>query len=407
VLRPPLAAAVALALLAPAAAAQDPAAELADIVVEAATPQNSVISGQYPDVTAVVDEVVAAVPATPSAPPPAPPAAVEPAPAPPVPQQSPQQYHSETSDVTVTQQQPANVNVSIRVNSPGDDGPVVQVNGSSNVVVVHAPAKPDTAAPGRPAAPGARGDAPPAAGVPDDWEWVWTSACFGGAGQAAAAAAAAGAGPGWTWRWSCDEAGDPARAVADGIAGSVEDLVGGPVEDLVGGPVQDLVGGPVPTATAVVEALFGAGGPAAAAAPPARRGRAAPRERRAAPARALLPATPARAAAPLAPAAATLAAARTPGAAAARAAAAVGRAVQAQARSGGRGAPLLFPPGAGGPAAGVATGLGTASALALGAWIAVLMSAIVIVLPRLRPRRWSGPSRRPPQPPSSRRERPG
>ena len=47
------------------------------------------------------------------------------------------QYHSETpSNVSVTQTQPSNVNVSIRINSPGDDGPVVQINNAGGSAVV-------------------------------------------------------------------------------------------------------------------------------------------------------------------------------------------------------------------------------------------------------------------------------
>ena len=125
---------------------------LEDIAVEAAIPQNSVISEQYPDIATVVDEAVEAVPATPPAP---------------VPPQPPEQYHSETPDVSVTpQQQPSNVNVSIRINSPGDDGPVVQINGNDNVVdVVQAPAAPRAGRPERPPAQDPPEDGAPAAGV--------------------------------------------------------------------------------------------------------------------------------------------------------------------------------------------------------------------------------------------------
>jgi hypothetical protein len=104
---------------------------------------------------------------------------------------------------------------------------------------------------------------------------------------------------------------------------------------------------------------------------------------------------------------AATAAVRAPVAVAARAAGAVRHVVRTQARSGARRAPLLFPPGAGGLAAGPASGLGTAVSLALGAWLAVLIGACVLVIPRLWRRRWSGPSRQPPEPRASRLERPG
>ncbi len=281
--------------------------------------------------------------------------------------------------------------MSIRINSPGDDGPVVQINGNDNVVdVVQAPAKPRAGRPERPPAPDPPEDDAPAAGVPSDWEWVWTSACFGGAGQAAAAAAADD--PGWTWRWSCDEAEDQVGAVAEGVTDTVEDFIAGAA----------------PTLPAVAEALIDDDRPAAAAPRAPARPRAREGARRAAPVPARAPLPAAAPVAPLGrPLVAAVAAARAPAAVAAQAAGAVRHAVRAQARTGGRGAPLFFPPGAGGPVAGAASGLGTASALAFGAWIAVLMSAVVFVLPRLRPRRWSGQSRRPPRPRSSRLERPG
>ena len=195
------AAASALALFAPAAGAQVPSIELPPLPdvagINAAAP-DSAISGQYHEIAAAVEKALPPVPAAapvvapPAAPPPAPKPAAEYHPKAP-------QYHSEAvPDVSVTQTQPSNVNVSIRINSPGDDGPVVQVNGAGADVVTnvvnHITDAPD---PG-PADSGV-------SGLPDDWTWIWTSACFGGGASAPAGAAAASGGPQWDWQWSCDQ----------------------------------------------------------------------------------------------------------------------------------------------------------------------------------------------------------
>ncbi|HET8757229.1 MAG TPA: hypothetical protein VFM58_14515, partial [Solirubrobacteraceae bacterium] len=66
-----------------------------------------------------------------------------------------------------------------------------------------------------------------------------------------------------------------------------------------------------------------------------------------------------------------------------------------------------FLPGASGPSAGAATGLGAAFSLLLGAWTAVLVCALALVVPRMRRRRWSGPPWRLPPPRPARLERPG
>jgi hypothetical protein len=366
---------VALALgIAPAsAAAQDPAA-----LVEAAIPQDSAISEQYQRVQEVLDEAAAAVPAPPPAEPPEPEPVATEAPA-------PEQYHSE--NVSVTQEQPSNVNVSIRINSPGDDGPVVQINnaGGSAVVeqvqqVVQRPEPKPKPAP-EPAAP-VGGD------LPDTWEWVWTSACFGGGPSAGAASAGV---PGWSWRWSCeaprDEDDPPFMPAPDELLGPAGDVVGA---------AQQLVAAVAPP-------------PVTAPAAPAPRERA---DRRAAPSprastdgRAHGPPASGTGGGPGPPTLARplLAAATTTGAAKQ-----VRHAVRAAARARpGDPQDTIFPPGGDGPALGAATALGTVASLLLGIWIAVLVTACVLVIPRLRRRRWSGLAWRLTRLPSSRLERPG
>ena len=377
--RAALVAALALALGPASAAAQDPAA-----IVDAAIPHDSAISEQYQRVQEVLDQAAAVVPDTPIAPPaaesaPAPAPKPPAPPPPPEPPREPDQYHSESpSNVSVTQQQPSNVNVSIRINSPGDDGPVVQINnaGGSAVVeqteqVVDRPPTPEPALP-------AGGD------LPDTWEWVWTSACFGGAPTAGAAAAG---GPGWSWRWSCDaqDAGD--GNVTSGL-GAVPDGVVPDVGEMIAAAVPTFAAAPLTMADAPERAEQRRSRPprrssdaAGGAGPPPAAGGGAPLAR---------------------PPAAS---AHAPPAAAPRPRH-VARA-QARARPG-DGSASSSPTGGGdGPTLGASTALGSVAALLLGIWTAVLATACVLAVPRLRHRRWSGLTWRLPRLPSARLERPG
>ncbi len=102
--------------------------------------------------------------------------------------------------VATTPATPANVNVSVRVFSPGDNGPVVQ-----------------TVASGAPGAGPPSGATPAASAavaayvVPAVWNWTWSWTWTAGDGPACdspgAAAGPGSAGPGgtwnWTWNWSC------------------------------------------------------------------------------------------------------------------------------------------------------------------------------------------------------------
>jgi hypothetical protein len=353
-------AALAFAAWAPAAGAQDLPVDVPAVEI----PQSSAISEQYREVEEVVAEVVPPAPEPPAEPAPAPEPVPEPAPDP----APAEQYHSETPpSVSVTQNQPSNVNVSIRINSPGDDGPVVQINNAGGDAVVEQVVE---AVQQQPAAPSP--DPPPAA-LPETWEWVWTSACFAGAGRAAASV------PGWSWRWSCEDDEAPI-----GVPGVPDDW---PLADVPGMAEALAVGMPslpsvleptrerAPRARREVAGVRGGGSPGAA--PP-----------------------PVALARSLATATTTVAAAATePVRQAARAA--------VQARPGPADVSnLLFPPGEG-PVAGAPSALGGVASLLLGVWIAVLTTAIALVLPRIRRRRWSGPARRLTRGSSSRLERPG
>jgi hypothetical protein len=377
-------AAAATALLAPAAHAQVPSVELPAVPEVASMPANpptAAISPQYHDVEAIVREALQ--------PPPAPkPVAAPVAPAAPRPDPEPEyrpaakQYHSETpSDAPVTQSQPGNVNVSIRINSPGDDGPVTQINAAGGDVVSVV----------EPPAPGAGGSAPapaapPASTLPDNWTWVWTSACFGG-GAGAQPASAATAGPSWNWQWSCDD-GSPVSGLSlpdpDGPVLPSPVTGGDFVSPAVTMPPAELRATPQTRAKAQQERRE-------------RPDRSASRGQGSPPPPATLPAA-GRLAAPPRPARAS----PVEPAPAARARRDARRAAHARAVVN-----PDFPPGASGPSAGAATGLGAAISLLLGAWIAVLVCALALVVPRMRRRRWSGPPWRLPPPRPARLERPG
>ncbi|HET8758733.1 MAG TPA: hypothetical protein VFM58_22135, partial [Solirubrobacteraceae bacterium] len=151
------------------------------------------------------------------------------------------------------------MNVSIRINSPGDDGPVTQINaaGGDVVSVVHPPAQ-------GPSGPAPAPAAPPVSALPDNWTWIWTSACFGGGGGGGAQpASAATAGPSWHWEWSCgagdtvgglplprpDAPGVPAPIAAGGLQPSPVDA--GDVVPSVGGVLPaEFSGAPPPRAHA-------------------------------------------------------------------------------------------------------------------------------------------------------------
>jgi hypothetical protein len=371
--------------------AQDPAAMLEAMPQAPANPPESVISDQYREIEAVVTEALPAAPAAkPAAPPPTSP---EPAAAP-EPGYHPEakQYHSETpSQVTVTQANPQNVNVSIRINSPGDDGPVTQINNTGSVSV---PASPPASE--RPTAPelSPQQAAAAAPAGPDSWEWIWTSACFGGAAGGGAPVATASSR--WVWRWSCGET--PLPAVAEDVGRIAEQLgaVVGPSEaagipsmpagDLAGELLTPLAGGELrPARPARPEARRSAeaAGPVTRERPPPAAGLASSADGGFLTAGASPPAIRAVDAAP--PPARPKA--------------------QAQPRDDtGSTTPLGD---GGGLAAGPANGSGGGTSLLLAGWIAVLASALGLVLPRLWLRRWSGPAWRIPWPRATRLERPG
>lgn len=112
---------------------------------------------------------------------------------------------------TVEQTSPANVNVSVRVDSPGNDGAVEQANVAT--VTEGGPDEPQYQQPPAqyqepeppPAVPdvAADGDAPPAGD--STWEWTWTWDCSSSAPAVPAPPAGAPQIWIWNWTWNCSE----------------------------------------------------------------------------------------------------------------------------------------------------------------------------------------------------------
>ena len=363
-----------------------------------ANPPESVVSEQYREIEVVVRE---ALPAAPVAKPAAPPVAPAAPPAAPKPEYQPEreQYHSEQApDVTVTQQNPQNVNVSIRINSPGDDGPVTQTN---NAVVVPTPAKaePPSASPG--GGPAAGGGCGPTGGGRRPRP---------GRGRRDARHVGVGVDVRVLRRRRRPRCGRCERAL--GVALVVRRGRARGVAPESRRRARRAAGGRHPRVLAVDAGRAARGRRAAGAARRRAAGRGTSRtrartirRRR----RARQPGAPAARVGSILPLdrGAALAAPLGPRVDAARAAPHARPAAQARPRDAGRAAGLSLPSGADGPAAGPASGFGGAASLLLAGWIAVLLSALGLVLPRLWLRRWTGPAWRLPWPRGPRLERPG
>ena len=104
----------------------------------------------------------------------------------------------------------ANINVSVRIDSPGDNGAVSQVNVAASPVapLSTAPEPTKTASPAtKPAvsqSAGGASSAPVSAGGTDTWYWNWD--CLGSAPVSAISPAGSGSGSfptSWTWIWNC------------------------------------------------------------------------------------------------------------------------------------------------------------------------------------------------------------
>ena len=108
---------------------------------------------------------------------------------------------------TTAQAGPSDLNVNIRIFSPGNDGPVTQTNvaGADTVSVATTPTAPGGSSVGSAAnpTPTPTGPATPTTWV---WNWTWESAstgCAPGAAPATPSSTVAGSTWTWTWVWRC------------------------------------------------------------------------------------------------------------------------------------------------------------------------------------------------------------
>ncbi len=170
-------------------------------------------------------EAPAAVTETPEPAPEAPVQAVE-TPATPVPTSIPAPL-AEAVGAVAQQVQPINVNISLRYESPGDNGPVSQLNAAVADVAAamstapapatqyqtpesqyHAPSAPADSTPG-PAAPSAtENQAQPASEPTEQWDWTWQWSC-GDAIPPEFAIPGSSMLPIWNWNWEWNCGGGP------------------------------------------------------------------------------------------------------------------------------------------------------------------------------------------------------
>ena len=111
----------------------------------------------------------------------------------------------------VAQTDPANVNVSVRVNSPGDDGAVEQANAAAAQYQQQPPQYQDSIP--APDAPPAASAAPSAAPAPTEeagaWDWTWEWNCGDAAPEIPIPADVGVENWTWNWNWNCGDAGSP------------------------------------------------------------------------------------------------------------------------------------------------------------------------------------------------------
>src|SRR6185312_3186378 len=106
----------------------------------------------------------------------------------------------------------ANINVSVRIDSPGDNGPVAQVNVTNGSVAPLATSPEPVKAPSNAAAgdaaktPSTTPSPQTSSGNPDTWYWNWD--CLGTAPISAISPGGSGTGSfptSWTWIWNCGD----------------------------------------------------------------------------------------------------------------------------------------------------------------------------------------------------------
>ncbi len=166
--------------------------------------------------------------AAPEAPAPAPEAPVQASqePANPVPTSIPAPV-AEAVSAVAQQVQPLNVNISLRFESPGDNGPVNQLNAAVAGVVAefsqapesetqyqptesqyHAPPEPTATTPAPEAPPAPGNQAPPTSAPAEQWDWNWQWSC-GDAIPPEIAIPGNSLLPIWNWNWEWNCGGNP------------------------------------------------------------------------------------------------------------------------------------------------------------------------------------------------------
>lgn len=111
----------------------------------------------------------------------------------------------------VEQSAPANVNVSVRVDSPGDNGAVSQMNVGTATSPQYQPDPPQYQPPIPTAAAPAAELAPEPAAVPepapaaDDWNWTWSWNCGDATPEIPIAPDRARQNWVWNWEWNCQD----------------------------------------------------------------------------------------------------------------------------------------------------------------------------------------------------------
>ena len=193
-----------------------PAASVPDVAdVAAAVLDETGISGLDPETAvAVLPTSLPAVPAQTTAAEPVPVGAVT-APPPEPAAQTPVEA-APTADPTpdappaaaVAQADPTNVNVSVRVDSPGDDGTVEQVNVAAAATETQYQPEPEQYQDSIPAPEAPAADPavqPSSAGPTGEWDWTWNWNCGDPAPEIPVPAEAGTQNWTWIWNWNCGD----------------------------------------------------------------------------------------------------------------------------------------------------------------------------------------------------------
>jgi hypothetical protein len=133
-------------------------------------------------------------------------------PVPPVPAAAPEpdSPSPDAPPASVDQTDPTNVNISVRIDSPGDNGSVDQVNAADADAVSQPDDPQDQAQPGEStAAPAAATPEAPAPADASGWEWNWSWNCADPVPELPATPSGSMQNWTWNWDWDCGAPGLP------------------------------------------------------------------------------------------------------------------------------------------------------------------------------------------------------